>query len=170
MGWIRLLQCLYSACEHAECLVIPTLCEMLSFAGGRLCHSAEGRIWPVECCPLAAVHGAGWCLGSLLRSVRSVTRRHRYCKSLSIHTIYIHTVARMTHKSFLPFLENATAWILPFTAGGFLYISLVNVVPDLLEESSLRYASLWGLQTHQGPLIKTWLCSTIVGKSSTGYL
>uniref|UniRef100_H2V4W9 Zinc transporter ZIP13 n=1 Tax=Takifugu rubripes TaxID=31033 RepID=H2V4W9_TAKRU len=35
--------------------------------------------------------------------------------------------------------ENATAWILPFTAGGFLYIALVNVVPDLLEESSLRY-------------------------------
>jgi len=51
------------------------------------------------------------------------------------------TVARMTRKSFLPFVENATAWILPFTSGGFLYIALVNVVPDLLEESSLRYAS-----------------------------
>lgn len=37
------------------------------------------------------------------------------------------------------FAEDATAWILPFTAGGFLYIALVNVVPDLLEESSLRY-------------------------------
>ncbi|KAI9514122.1 hypothetical protein NQZ68_036183 [Dissostichus eleginoides] len=33
--------------------------------------------------------------------------------------------------------ENATAWILPFTSGGFLYIAMVNVVPDLLEESSL---------------------------------
>nr|XP_057934579.1 zinc transporter ZIP13 isoform X2 [Doryrhamphus excisus] len=36
--------------------------------------------------------------------------------------------------------ENATAWILPFTSGGFLYIALVNVVPDLLEESSFRHS------------------------------
>lgn len=35
-------------------------------------------------------------------------------------------------------LEHSTAWILPFTSGGFLYIALVNVVPDLLEESSVR--------------------------------
>lgn len=39
-----------------------------------------------------------------------------------------------------PPTEHATAWILPFTSGGFLYIALVNVVPDLLEESSLRYS------------------------------
>ncbi|CAJ1049766.1 zinc transporter ZIP13 isoform X3 [Xyrichtys novacula] len=38
--------------------------------------------------------------------------------------------------------ENTTAWILPFTSGGFLYIALVNVVPDLLEESSLRHSLL----------------------------
>ncbi|XP_070689267.1 zinc transporter ZIP13 isoform X2 [Pempheris klunzingeri] len=38
--------------------------------------------------------------------------------------------------------ENATAWILPFTSGGFLYIALVNVVPDLLEESSVRQSLL----------------------------
>nr|XP_020462454.1 zinc transporter ZIP13 isoform X1 [Monopterus albus]XP_020462471.1 zinc transporter ZIP13 isoform X1 [Monopterus albus] len=37
-------------------------------------------------------------------------------------------------------MENSTAWILPFTSGGFLYIALVNVVPDLLEESSLRHS------------------------------
>jgi len=35
-------------------------------------------------------------------------------------------------------LVNATAWILPFTSGGFLYIALVNVVPDLLKESNIR--------------------------------
>ncbi|XP_058017809.1 zinc transporter ZIP13 isoform X2 [Ahaetulla prasina] len=29
------------------------------------------------------------------------------------------------------------AWILPFTSGGFLYIALVNVVPDLLEEKNV---------------------------------
>nr|XP_046245140.1 LOW QUALITY PROTEIN: zinc transporter ZIP13 [Scatophagus argus] len=38
--------------------------------------------------------------------------------------------------------ENATAWILPFTSGGFLYIALVNVVPDLLQESNLRQSLL----------------------------
>ncbi|XP_056611912.1 zinc transporter ZIP13 [Triplophysa dalaica] len=38
--------------------------------------------------------------------------------------------------------ENATAWILPFTSGGFLYIALVNVVPDLLEETSPRNSFL----------------------------
>uniref|UniRef100_A0A3Q1APB1 Zinc transporter ZIP13 n=1 Tax=Amphiprion ocellaris TaxID=80972 RepID=A0A3Q1APB1_AMPOC len=38
--------------------------------------------------------------------------------------------------------ENVSSWILPFTSGGFLYIALVNVVPDLLEESSLRSQNL----------------------------
>ncbi|XP_017295831.1 zinc transporter ZIP13 isoform X2 [Kryptolebias marmoratus] len=38
--------------------------------------------------------------------------------------------------------ENATSWILPFTAGSFLYIALVNVVPELLQESSLRHSLL----------------------------
>ncbi|XP_060063599.1 zinc transporter ZIP13-like [Ylistrum balloti] len=31
-----------------------------------------------------------------------------------------------------------TAWILPFTSGGFIYIALVTVVPDLLEEKHGR--------------------------------
>lgn len=31
--------------------------------------------------------------------------------------------------------EAATAWILPFTAGGFIYIATVSVIPELLEES-----------------------------------
>ncbi|KAM9653687.1 zinc transporter ZIP13 [Harpia harpyja] len=31
---------------------------------------------------------------------------------------------------------ETVAWILPFTSGGFLYIALVNVVPDLLEEKN----------------------------------
>lgn len=30
---------------------------------------------------------------------------------------------------------DRTAWILPFTSGGFLYIALVTVVPDLLKET-----------------------------------
>lgn len=49
------------------------------------------------------------------------------------------TVAMFSKKTFILCLENASSWILPFTSGGFLYIALVNVVPDLLEESSFRY-------------------------------
>ncbi|KAJ8394929.1 hypothetical protein AAFF_G00040520 [Aldrovandia affinis] len=36
--------------------------------------------------------------------------------------------------------EYSTAWILPFSSGGFLYIALVNVVPDLLEETNPRHS------------------------------
>ncbi|XP_014667550.1 PREDICTED: zinc transporter ZIP13-like [Priapulus caudatus] len=35
-------------------------------------------------------------------------------------------------------LGNRTAWILPFTAGGFINIALVNVLPDLLTETNPR--------------------------------
>ena len=28
-------------------------------------------------------------------------------------------------------------WILPFTAGGFIYIATVSVIPELLEETSI---------------------------------
>ena len=31
--------------------------------------------------------------------------------------------------------EAATQWILPFTAGGFIYIATVSVIPELLMES-----------------------------------
>ena len=33
-------------------------------------------------------------------------------------------------------IGHCTSWMLPFTAGGFLYISLVSIVPELLEEKS----------------------------------
>ena len=33
---------------------------------------------------------------------------------------------------------DSVAWILPFTSGGFLYIALVTVVPDLLKETNPR--------------------------------
>ncbi|XP_052254476.1 zinc transporter ZIP13-like [Dreissena polymorpha] len=33
---------------------------------------------------------------------------------------------------------ESTAWILPFTSGGFVYIALVTIVPDLLEEKHLK--------------------------------
>lgn len=33
-------------------------------------------------------------------------------------------------------IENKTSWILPFTAGGFLHIALVTVLPELVQEES----------------------------------
>jgi zinc transporter 7 len=33
--------------------------------------------------------------------------------------------------------EVATSWILPFTAGGFIYIATVSVIPELLEDTKL---------------------------------
>lgn len=34
--------------------------------------------------------------------------------------------------------EAANSWVLPFTAGGFIYIATVNVIPSLLEDSSFK--------------------------------
>jgi len=34
------------------------------------------------------------------------------------------------------FISKSTLWVLPFTAGGFIYISTVTVIPSLLEESN----------------------------------
>ncbi|XP_056134391.1 zinc transporter ZIP13 [Lampris incognitus] len=58
--------------------------------------------------------------------------------------------------------ENPTVWILPFTSGGFLYIALVNVVPDLLEESSFRHSILQILLICCGVAVMA-LLSAIVG-------
>lgn len=33
--------------------------------------------------------------------------------------------------------DSATLWILPFTAGGFIYIATVSVIPTLLEDTKL---------------------------------
>lgn len=33
--------------------------------------------------------------------------------------------------------DAATAWILPFTAGGFIYIATVTVIPEILDDSSV---------------------------------
>lgn len=57
--------------------------------------------------------------------------------------------------------ENATAWILPFTSGGFLYIALVNVVPDLLEESSLRQSLLQILLIFSGIAVMALLSAIV---------
>jgi zinc transporter 7 len=33
--------------------------------------------------------------------------------------------------------QENSVWILPFTAGGFIYIATVSVIPELLEDSTL---------------------------------
>ena len=33
--------------------------------------------------------------------------------------------------------DAAIAWILPFTAGGFIYIATVSVIPELLKDTNL---------------------------------
>ena len=33
--------------------------------------------------------------------------------------------------------DSATLWILPFTAGGFIYIATVSVIPALLEDTKI---------------------------------
>ena len=38
--------------------------------------------------------------------------------------------------------ESAIAWILPFTAGGFIYIATVSVIPELLQDTSLKKSVL----------------------------
>uniref|UniRef100_A0A182F626 Zinc transporter n=1 Tax=Anopheles albimanus TaxID=7167 RepID=A0A182F626_ANOAL len=38
--------------------------------------------------------------------------------------------------------EAAESWVLPFTAGGFIYIATVSVIPELLEESTKLWQSL----------------------------
>lgn len=37
--------------------------------------------------------------------------------------------------------EAAVSWILPFTAGGFIYIATVSVIPELLEDSDLKQSA-----------------------------
>lgn len=37
----------------------------------------------------------------------------------------------------IEFTETASSWILPFTAGGFIYVATVSVIPELLEATSL---------------------------------
>ena len=49
----------------------------------------------------------------------------------------------------------ATGWILPFTAGGFIYIATVSVIPELLENSSLWQSvkELIGLSVGVGMMV-----------------
>ncbi|KAG9475824.1 hypothetical protein GDO78_003959 [Eleutherodactylus coqui] len=56
---------------------------------------------------------------------------------------------------------EAVAWILPFTSGGFLYIALVNVLPDLLEEENTRNSLIQVLLISVGIVVMTALSLTV---------
>ena len=51
-------------------------------------------------------------------------------------------------------------WILPFTAGGFIYIATVSVIPELLEDTSIWQSIIEeiaiGLQLFVGVAIMQW--------------
>ena len=38
--------------------------------------------------------------------------------------------------------ENSSPWNLPFTAGGFIYIATVSILPEILEQSTKLVQSL----------------------------
>uniref|UniRef100_A0A8C6S779 Zinc transporter ZIP13 n=1 Tax=Neogobius melanostomus TaxID=47308 RepID=A0A8C6S779_9GOBI len=57
--------------------------------------------------------------------------------------------------------EDTASWILPFTSGGFLYIALVNVLPDLLQESSLRQSMLQILLIFSGVAVMALLSAIV---------
>lgn len=38
--------------------------------------------------------------------------------------------------------QAQSSWVLPFTAGGFIYIAAVSVIPELLEKSSFLLSIL----------------------------
>jgi len=45
---------------------------------------------------------------------------------------------------------KATTWVLPLTAGGFIYIATVDVLPDLLKSTSLKQTIYEGLAMFVG--------------------
>ena len=65
-------------------------------------------------------------------------------------------------------LSNSTSWLLPFTAGGFLYISMVSILPELLEDTSWRHTVLQLLLLLVGVVVMAAV--TIVEKKSCGYM
>jgi zinc transporter ZupT len=65
-------------------------------------------------------------------------------------------------------LSSASNWLLPFTAGGFLYIALVSIVPELLDCDSLRNSLVQLGFLGLGVLVMALM--TIVEKKSCNYM
>ena len=68
-------------------------------------------------------------------------------------------------------LSNASDWLLPFTAGGFLYIALISIIPDLLQDSakiSFRQTVIEMVAIVTGIIVMALV--TIVEKKSCGHM
>ena len=68
-------------------------------------------------------------------------------------------------------LSNASDWLLPFTAGGFLYIALISIIPDLLQDSSkvnFKQAVIEMVAVVMGIIVMALV--TIVEKKSCGHM
>lgn len=65
-------------------------------------------------------------------------------------------------------ISSSTSWLLPFTAGGFLYIALVSIVPGLLEDSSVCQSVTQLLAVGVGVAVMALV--TIVEKKSCAYM
>ena len=65
-------------------------------------------------------------------------------------------------------ISNSTGWLLPFTAGGFLYIALVSIVPSLLEDSSVRQSIVQVLAVVVGIVVMALV--TLVEKTSCAHM
>lgn len=66
------------------------------------------------------------------------------------------------------YMSHASTWLLPFTAGGFLYIALVSIVPDLLECVSVRHSLCELLALALGVCVMALV--TIIEKKSCGHM
>ena len=68
-------------------------------------------------------------------------------------------------------LSNASEWLLPFTAGGFLYIALISIIPDLLQDSakiSVKQTVIEMVAMVMGIIVMALV--TIVEKKSCGHM
>lgn len=65
-------------------------------------------------------------------------------------------------------VSSASSWLLPFTAGGFLYIALVSIIPELLECPDIRHSVIEIVTLSVGVSIMALV--TIVEKKSCMYM
>ena len=65
-------------------------------------------------------------------------------------------------------MSSASTWLLPFTAGGFLYIALVSIIPDLLECSSIRHCLTELFALGVGVVVMALV--TIIERKSCGHM
>lgn len=66
------------------------------------------------------------------------------------------------------YLSSVSSWLLPFTAGGFLYIALVSIVPEILEDLSFKHMIVELVSLGVGVVVMAMV--TIVEKKSCNYV